>query len=56
VSRGFALPPEGWTAYEIVILILIALSVMLAVLTIFLAVLGVLGYQTIRSAAEQKAT
>ena len=55
VSRGMVLPDEGWSAYELVVLILIALSVMLATLTIFLAVLGVWGYQAIRAGAVQRA-
>jgi len=55
VSRGMVLPHGGWSGYELVVLILIALSVMLATLTIFLAVLGIWGYQAIRAGAVQRA-
>lgn len=55
VSRGFELGTK-FTAVELLSLILGALAVMIAVLTVFLAVLALWGYNSLREAAKEIAT
>ena len=54
-TYGLGPKPEGWQWADLVIIILVALSVMLAVLTIFLAVLGIWGYTQLKHDAREVA-
>ena len=52
---GLGPAPPGWKWSDLVLIVLVALSVILAALTIFLAILGVAGYTRIRDEAIQRA-
>ena len=58
VTRGFSLGTAAapFTSVEFISLILGALAVMIAVLTVFLAVLALWGYNSLREAAREIAT
>lgn len=52
---GLGPAPEGWRWGDLVIILLVAISVVLAALTIFLGVLAVWGYTQIRGDARRQA-
>ncbi len=55
VSRGFV-PGAGWTAVELVTIVLAALAVLITVLGIFIAVLAIWGYTRLAEDARNVAT
>ena len=50
-SRGLASPPTGWEYKDLIAIVLTALAVILAALTIGIGALAIWGYTTIREAA-----
>lgn len=54
-SHGLTTPPKGWEYKDLLTIILTALTALLAGLAIFIGVLAIWGYNSIRDAAERAA-
>lgn len=55
VSRGIESPGNSWKYSDLITVLLTAISALLAVLGIIIAILALWGYRTIRQASEEQA-
>lgn len=54
-TRGFSQPSAGWEYKDLVAVLLTAVGVLLAATTLFVGILAIWGYTTIRESAERSA-